>query len=1210
MTPQNIKTETDEVKLDGVLGEFRTALQEEIQAARVFESSNAVELKNGRRIAKVGKNYQYLFEIENALNLPGDTPGDLLIPGNPPINVIIVSIEGLVITISIPEDIGSFVPSARLKSNLTYLMKILIERIEGYADKPNPVGERIRGAQPVSGLELSIDLKDHYNQCQQQAVASSIGRDTTFIWGPPGTGKTQTIGEIGFQLYERNRPILLVSHTNTAVDQAILRIGGKIHKDDLENGKAIRVGDPKDDRLREHPNLLLQTHVDRRSEELAKRRDELKIELDKSSSQLIELSRFIDLCEWVQSSKASIQILINDLKELKNTENEIINLKDQLSQAVKRRAFFQEAVTNARQLNKAMLQKGEIEENISKLKNDIYNLEKALEEKADEISKEKNMLDESRSVGWLTRRWNGLPSPDIQASKVEKLETEYGQLGIQLDQSRYRLHELKSDLNRIIQAINHFQQKYGGLPEEVQRQASENENIIKELTQTIRKNANSAKSSRLKLERSLKQKVQALKDSKLVDSIPETAETMINLVIKTYERAKIKVAGVDLDSLKNKRDKLNDRISTIEIEIDEIEENLKKIEEIIISEAKIVATTLTRAYLRESIQSRRFDTVVLDEASMAPIPALWIAAGLADKNAVVVGDPKQLPPIVISEKDLAKKWLGRDIFEEAGLTGYSLQAQHLVPLWMQYRMHPSISLIANDLIYKNRLIDGEIFVGADQCGLDDERCDRSLLNWYYRDWGYDSPVLLVDTGPLNAWVTSVSRGKRSSRLNFLSATICADLAERILKDDRPELKAGSSPRILIISPYRPHARLVDILIKEQGLENEVRSGTIHNFQGSEADLVIFDLVNDEPHFRVAMFIPAFDEDMKRLINVALTRAKRRLFVVGDFDYIQKLAKKAFLGGELIPFLKERFPCVDATAVVPYGLASRSANAQAKVFGGKVEEDADRIIMTQDRFYPFFCGDVNDAIERVIIYSPFITQDRLAIMEPSLKSAVERGVRVFVITKALGDRGKRELSNYRMLESTLEKWGVVVIHKRRMHEKLAIIDNSILWIGSLNILSYSSTQEIMERRFSKNVVEDFIKTLRLFDLLREHEDGPPTCPICKSEVVASEGRNEPYYWRCVVDDCYSRSINQPPIKSGIITCSNCGGKVEYGDWGGKPHWRCIENKMHRQKVARTHLMLPEMRKIIPKRELKKLEKIFGVKNKPASDKKSNQLSLFG
>jgi hypothetical protein len=1187
LTPQNIKTETDEVKLDGVLGEFRTALQEEIQAARVFESSNAVELKNGRRIAKVGKNYQYLFEIENALNLPGDTPGDLLIPGNPPINVIIVSIEGLVITISIPEDIGSFVPSARLKSNLTYLMKILIERIEGYADKPNPVGERIRGAQPVSGSELSID-----------------------IWGPPGTGKTQTIGEIGFQLYERNRPILLVSHTNTAVDQAIIQIGKKIHKDALKNGKAIRVGNPKDERLREESNLLLDTHVARRSEKLANKRDELKNELEKGSSESIELARLIDLCEWVKSSKASIQIMADNLREIQKVENEIIGLKSQISQALKNRGFWQEAITKAKQINEIIRDNKRIDNDLRDIKNQIYELEKLLDYRANEISEEKKILSEAKSFGWLTRRWKGLPQPEDQEKKIRQLEREYGEHGIKFDHKRNDLHELSLELGRRIQAINRFQEKFGGLPEDVQRKGSENENLIKELTQKFQKKKKSANLGRITLEHTLKQKITVLNYEQLIDGVPKTAEAMLDAVIEAYERAKIKVAGQDLDSIKTKFKNLNDQIAQFEIEISEIDEQLKKVEETIISEADIVATTLTRAYLRESIQSRRFDTVILDEASMAPIPALWIAAGLADKNAVVVGDPKQLPPIVISDKKLAKKWLGRDIFEEAGLTDYNMKAQHLVPLSMQYRMHPSISSIANNLVYDNRLKDGEITVGDNYCELSDTKCDSGLLSWYYQDWGYDNPVLLIDTGPLNAWVTSVSRGKRSSRLNFLSATICADLAERILKDDRSELKAGSSPRILIISPYRPHARLVDILIKEQGLENEVRSGTIHNFQGSEADLVIFDLVNDEPHFRVAMFIPAFDEDMKRLINVALTRAKRRLFVVGDFDYIQKLAKKAFLGGELIPFLKERFPCVDATAVVPYGLASRSANAQAKVFGGKVEEDADRIIMTQDRFYPFFCGDVNDAIERVIIYSPFITQDRLAIMEPSLKSAVERGVRVFVITKALGDRGKRELSNYRMLESTLEKWGVVVIHKRRMHEKLAIIDNSILWIGSLNILSYSSTQEIMERRFSKNVVEDFIKTLRLFDLLREYEDGPPTCPICKSEVVASEGRNEPYYWRCVVDDCYSRSINQPPIKSGIITCSNCGGKVEYGDWGGKPHWRCIENKMHRQKVARTHLMLPEMRKIIPKRELKKLEKIFGVKNKPASDKKSNQLSLFG
>ena len=308
-----------------------------------------------------------------------------------------------------------------------------------------------------------------------------------------------------------------------------------------------------------------------------------------------------------------------------------------------------------------------------------------------------------------------------------------------------------------------------------------------------------------------------------------------------------------------------------------------------------------------------------------------------------------------------------------------------------------------------------------------------------------------------------------------------------------------------------------------------------------------------------------------------------------------MSRRAFLGGELIPFLKDRFPCVDANLVVPHGLAGRSAKAQEKVFGGDVEAGADRIIMTQDRFYQYFCQDVNKSTERVIIYSPFITQDRLAIMEPSLNAAIERGVKVFVITKALGDRGKREMRNYRMLENALVNWGVVVIHKRRMHEKLAIIDNSVLWVGSLNILSFSSTQEIMERRFSKNIVDDFIKTLRVYDLLREYEGGKPSCPICDSEIVASEGRDDPFFWRCIVDNCYSRNIDQPPLKSGIITCSNCGGKVEFGEWGGKPHWRCIENKMHRQKIAKTHLMLPEMRSIITKNELIRLDKIFSIQN---------------
>ena len=119
----------DEVHLTGILADFRTALQEEILAARRQAASNAVPLANGRRIAQVGSAYQYIFDIENALNLPGDAPGDLYVPERTPLEVTVISIEGMGITLSVPVDLGAFVATARLQSNLAHLMRKLIRRI-------------------------------------------------------------------------------------------------------------------------------------------------------------------------------------------------------------------------------------------------------------------------------------------------------------------------------------------------------------------------------------------------------------------------------------------------------------------------------------------------------------------------------------------------------------------------------------------------------------------------------------------------------------------------------------------------------------------------------------------------------------------------------------------------------------------------------------------------------------------------------------------------------------------------------------------------------------------------------------------------------------------------------------------------------------------------------------------------------------------------
>ena len=823
-------------------------------------------------------------------------------------------------------------------------------------------------------------------------------------------------------------------------------------------------------------------------------------------------------------------------------------------------------------------------------------------------------------VNPLLRRWKGLPDPHRQRQEVERLRAELHlreesgrnadervraatlllEERIRVDESLapfekvpgvaflrdevQRLQELVSsweELEKLCQRLAWFERTYLGKPEAVLLRA---EDFRQELNATWKEAARleGMYTPRMRrLSEQLSSRLELLQEWGLTHETPVSLEGKLRAIQKAHQGATSEYGSVDVNALQGQVRELNERIRQIEEEILAVQDQLKRVEEILIGKATIVATTLTRAYLRESIQARRFDTVILDEASMAPIPALWIAAGLADASVVVVGDFKQLPPIVLSSHPLAEKWLGRDVFEVAGIQdavekGYG--PAHLVQLKCQHRMHAAISSICNQLVYDGTL--------RNSPKIDEARLEECLSSWCQSSQASDFPVLLVDIGPLEAWVTSVPRGKSSSRLNILSATVGTHIAECLLRPDRKPLSQGQPYRVLLCCPYRPHASLVQLLVNDRNLNLDVLSGTAHTFQGKEADVVIVDLVNDEPHWRVAMFQRDRDESTKKLLNVAFTRARRRLIVLGDFSYIRARGRKAFLGHRLVPFLQDRFKNVEAGTLV--------SGTRDLLTNGKGDDDkVRRRIFAAREFWEDLAKDIRDAKESVVAYSPALSEAAIEKIEPSLRAANDALVRLYLVTKADRERNKEEAAQHRHLELRLQGVGVKVIHKLRMREKLALIDDRIAWVSSLPLLAYSDEEGLAERRVSPLVAKEYASVLWMKKLLRGHDEQEMKCPICGSEMMAAEGDEVPFYWRCAQDGCYSRSADEPFLRDGVVSCKSCSAPVYLGEWGHEPHWRCKENPRHRQRVHKNHLKLPKMRDLVPKRELRKLEKHFGL-----------------
>ena len=251
----------------------------------------------------------------------------------------------------------------------------------------------------------------------------------------------------------------------------------------------------------------------------------------------------------------------------------------------------------------------------------------------------------------------------------------------------------------------------------------------------------------------------------------------------------------------------------------------------------------------ELLDGRRFVRVLIDEATQATEPATLVPLVRGARQAVLIGDHNQLPPTVISRR-AEGGGLGRSLFErlvEMGLQPFVLNTQ--------YRMHPSISLFPNSQFYGGILEDGVS---------ESERMAPSGLLW--PDW--DRPVAFLPVG--GAEVLSPDGASKENPEEV--AWVVKILIDLLNPGDLAISDIG------IVTPYAGQVRAIRDSIPESLQSVEVR--TVDGYQGREKDVIIFSCVRSNKDGNVG-----FLSDARRL-NVAITRARRGLVVVGDPDTLR------------------------------------------------------------------------------------------------------------------------------------------------------------------------------------------------------------------------------------------------------------------------------------------------------------------------------------
>ncbi len=358
-------------------------------------------------------------------------------------------------------------------------------------------------------------------------------------------------------------------------------------------------------------------------------------------------------------------------------------------------------------------------------------------------------------------------------------------------------------------------------------------------------------------ERLLARGTNAVRIGHMARVLPQLQEHCLNALVPKHRDVKrIKKLRLEAADLFRKADKpsrnmdraeryaLRDEARDLQAEARDMESDIAQQ---ILDEAEVVCVTNT-GIISELLGARRFDLAVIDEACQCSEPSCWIPLLRADR-LVLAGDHCQLPPTVISQK-AAKEGFAVSLQERL----VELYGERVCrPLLTQYRMHEDIMRFSSDQFYDGRLEADDSVAAHLLRDLADVREDELT----------ECAVRFIDTS---------GSGFEEKREPAGSSILNAEEAALAIKKARDLITLGvPAAAIAIITPYSAQVRKLRELNDNEAIE----IGSVDGFQGREKEAVIISLVRCNNDHEIG-----FLRDTRRM-NVALTRARRKLIVIGD-----------------------------------------------------------------------------------------------------------------------------------------------------------------------------------------------------------------------------------------------------------------------------------------------------------------------------------------